>query len=225
MDGAALLAYTQRRLAEFGLAVNAGRAATLYDAITEGRDEVQARLALIAPDLFGSDVTLEVLDADENTWKIPDDTADAVRTAGLYLTATGYESVLLVPSAQLNVDAGDYVFRDPRTVQLRDGLSVTGAAGGALVLRCIPQGGDIDGDTTEAEVGLPVPCHRAIGQYAAIVVLTADEESDAAVAERMFERTMQRLEEQYGSYDVNDGMKLRHAILAAGARNFPDRLP
>lgn len=225
MDGAALYLYLQRRLAENGLAVESGRAGTLYDYLTEGRDEVKARLALVAPTLFAEGVTLELVDADLNTWKIPDATADLIRTDGVYWQSTSYAPQLLTPSAQLNRDDGGYVWTSPRTLQLRRGLSVTAVSGGALQVLGVLQGDDIDETTPEADVGLPTPCHRAIAQMAAVLALTADEESDAAIAERRFEATMFRLEQQYGSFDVNDGMKLRHALLATATNQYGDMLP
>jgi hypothetical protein len=225
VDGAGLLLYVKRRLAESGLTLEAGREATLYDALTEGRDIVKGRLALVAPTLFADAITLELEDADLNQWKLPDASADLIRTDGVYWNSSSLVPQLLTPSAQLNRDDGAYVWVSPRALQLRRGLAVSSVTGGALRVLGVAHGADIDEETEEADVGLPTPCHRAIGQMAALLALTADEESDGSIAERRFEQTMLQLENQYGSFDTNDGMKLRHALLATATNQYGDMLP
>jgi hypothetical protein len=222
VDGEALLTFLKRRLAENGLTLGEAREGTLLDALTEGRDVVQGILALVAPELFASDLTLELDDADLNQYKFADEAADAVRTVGVFLSCSGTLR-MLTPSAQLNRDLGEYAWTSPRTLRLNRGISL--GATDSLVVRVIPHGEPIEDDTPADEIGLPAPCHRAIGLQAAVAVLTIDEESDAAAAEKRFAREMERLEQLYGSYDVNDGMKLRHAMLASAADEFGDMLP
>lgn len=224
MTGVQLLLYLERRLAENGLtSLEAGREDDLYDALTEGRDVVLGRLALVTPELFITPVTLEADDADLNTYRLPAATKDPIRIPSLWLTSSTLPPRMLTPSAQLGRDDGDYVLRSPRIWQLRSTLAL--GATDALEVRAVLSGADIVAGTTEAEVGLPTPTHRAIGLAAAVAALTVDEESDASIATRRFETEMARLEDLYGSYDLNDGMKLRHALLASAAVEFGEMLP
>lgn len=222
MTGAELYAYLVRRLAESGLTLEAGRSDTLYDALTEGRDVVKGELALVAPALFAPTVALEVDSADLNQYRIPAATKDPLRVTGLFLVDGDGERVMLTPAAQLNRDDGDYVLTGPRKWRLRRGLSI---GTGTLEIDAVLHDAAITVATTEANIGLPTPCHRAIGLSAAVRMLTVDEESDAAVAERLYERELLRLENLYGSYDMNDGMKLRHAIMASEGSQYGDMLP
>jgi hypothetical protein len=205
MDGAALLTFLKRRLAESGLSLEADRDAELLDYLTQGRDDVLAELADEAPLAVRTTVTLD--DAAAPVYTLPAGTPDPYRLLELRDSATG-ES--LEPSVTLNQDAGHYRVDTPRTIRLADAVSLSGQLEGDYVLAGAP----IDADTAEADIGLPTTCHRAIGLAAAVFALTADEESDATVAAGLYQREITRLKSLYGNFDFNDGLKLRHGMLA-----------
>jgi hypothetical protein len=223
MIGTELLTYLQRRLAENGLTLETGRTDTQYDALTEGRDDVKMELALVAPSLFVTRVTLEVADATLNTFRIPAASKDPLRTDGVFLRCSNEERILLTPAAQLNRDDGDYVFTSPRIVQFKTGLTLP--TGGSYQLDAVLHDAAITAATTEAQVGLPTPCHRAIAKRGAVLMLTSDEESDATNAEKDYGRELEKLTQLYGSYDTSDGMKLRHALMASVAAEYGEMLP
>jgi hypothetical protein len=207
MTGAQLLAYVKRRLAEANVTVEAGRDDELYDAITEGRDELLQALALCAPIVGKTTVTLEVDGSDDRLYAFPAATADALRVLEL-LEATTREP--FTPAAQLDQDNGDYEWVTPRQIRLSDNAD----PGDGILAIIIAHPGDIGAGTTQAQIGLPTPCHRAIGKFAAILALTADEESDASIAMALYQRELEKLEKLYGDYDANGGLALREALMA-----------
>lgn len=213
MTGAELLTYVTRRLAENGLTVPAERAAELYDYITEGRDVLLQAFAVAAPVVVRSYVTLEQV-GDTQVWQFPAATLDPYRVTHVYDNDGG---ATLTPAATLNQDGGEYRWRSIRELELAECVELEGAP----EVECVLAGSAIDADTTAAEIGLPVTCHRAIGKLAAVLALTADEESDAGVAGRLFEAELQRLETIYGDYDTGSGTSLRQALMASvGATHF-----
>jgi hypothetical protein len=113
------------------------------------------------------------------------------------------------PSATLDQDAGDYEWLNVRQLRLSDNAD----PGTGVQVIYVPAGVDIVVGTAEAAVGLPTTCHRAIGKYAAVLALTADEESDAKNAMGLFERELERLERMYGDYDMSGGFSLRAALM------------
>ena len=208
MTGLELFAYVKRRLAENGLTLETGREAELYDYLTDGRDDVLQELALDAPVAVKETVTLVLLTADPPVWKIPDATLDPMQILDVRDAGTG---VPLVPSANLNNDGGHYRWNTNRKLQLADSVGLSGSLEADIV--CARTA--ITAATTEAQVGLPTPCHRAVGLWAAVLALTADEESDARAATALYQRAIDRLKKLYGNYDVNSGMALREALLAS----------
>ena len=208
MTGAELLTYVKRRLAENGLTLEADRAGELYDYITDGRDDVLQELALDAPDAVKETVTLDVVTTNPPVWKLPDATKDAMRVLELRDAGTGYP---LTPSSSLNNDGGHYRLNSPRRVQLADEAVLTGSLEGDFVLAKAA----ISAATAEADIGLPTPCHRAIGLCAAMLALTADEESDARTATALYSRALDRLKKLYGDFDRNSGLALREAFMAS----------
>ena len=208
MTGLQLLAYVKRRLAENGLTLEADRENELYDYLTDGRDDVLQELALDAPVAVQETVTLVLVTADPPVWKIPDATLDPMRILDLRDDGTG---VPLVPSANLNNDGGHYRWITNRRVQLADSVGLSGSLEADIVAARVA----ITAATTEAQVGLPTPCHRAIGLWAAVLALTADEESDARAATALYGRAIERLKQLYGDYDINSGMALREAMLGS----------
>lgn len=208
MDGVAALTYLNRRLAEAGLDVGEERTAELYDAITEGRDEVLTTLALVAPDLFATKtVALEVDVDDTSVRDIPDAEPDPVRVVSVR-ASTGRD---LVPSLSPDFDSGEYVWISPRSIKVVRGFA------GDITVRYVPAGGEIDETTadTAAAWSLPRNCHRAAVKQAAVIALTADEESDARIAMALYTREIERLERLYGDYDTNQGAGLRVGSLAS----------
>lgn len=208
MTGVELLAYVKRRLAENGLTLETDRAAELYDYLTDGRDDVLQELALDAPVAVKETVTLVLLTADPPVWKLPDATLDPMQILDLRDAGTG---VPLIPSSNLNNDGGHYRWNTNRRVQLAEAVGLSGSLEADVVLARVA----ITAATTEAQVGLPTPCHRAVGLWAAVLALTADEESDARAATALYQRAIDRLKSLYGNYDVNSGMALREALMAS----------
>lgn len=207
MTGAELLTYVQRRLAEAGLDVPAERTAELYDYITEGRDTLLQAFALTAPVVVKAVVTLEQVGATQ-VWQFPAATKDPYRVLQVYDSETLEP---LDPSAKLDNDAGHYAWVTLRSLRLAQDVALEGAPAVDAVLH----GGAIVAGTAEAAIGLPTTCHRAIGKLAAVLALTADEESDARTAAGLFQREIDQLERIYGDYDANGGLALRHALMAA----------
>lgn len=205
MNGAQLQTYVLRRLAEEGLTLEANRTNELYDYITEGRDELLAAFALAAPVVVqAAPIALVQVDpiADPKLWKLPDVTKDLFRI----IAVREIESKELFTLSQiLNQDAGDYEWVTLR--QLR--LSESSDQGAGIEVIVVPHQGVIDNTTTEPNIGLPTPCHRAIGKFAAVLALTADEESDATNAMGLYTRELDRLERIYGDYDSMGGASLR----------------
>jgi hypothetical protein len=217
MTGPELLAYLQRRLGEHGLAVESGRADELYDYLTEGRDELLAVFADVAPIVVKQTVTLEADGGDDRNLKLPDATKDPYRVLDVRAVTTREP---LIPSAVLNQDDGHYVWRSIRGLRLGDGVN----APGGVEVDLVPHRGAITAATAEADVGLPTTCHRAVGKFAAVLALTADEESDASNARKLFASELSRLERLYGSYDDNGGAALRMAFMQSYGQWLGDTL-
>ncbi len=216
--GTDLFGGLQRRLGESGLSVESARETELYAFLTEGRDETLERLAEECPFAVVQVVALEQVSAGSRQWKIPDDTLDPLRAPAIRDSGSGRE---LEPSSELNQDAGEYVYVTPRLIQLADHLQLEGDPElVAVLLAAAP----IDADAEQEEVGLPATCNRAIVLQAAVLALTADEESDATKATELAEAAFARLVNRYGSFDLNDGIKLRHALMRTMGRQSGDML-
>lgn len=215
MTGSQLLDYVLRRLAEKGLSLPAERTAELYDLITEGRDAVKLRLAVAGSPATKTLVALERVGSSQ-VYKFPDATRDPLQVIELRNAGTNEP---LEPAVSLNVDAGHYRWNSFRQVQLADDLSVTG-----LEVDAVLADADIDATTTEANIGLPTPCHRAIGKYAAWKAVTVDEESDGAGMEKDYETAVGRLESIYGEFDHASGLSLRHGLMNTIGRGFGDMI-
>lgn len=209
MTGAQLLTYLKRRLAEQGLTLEADRVDELYDYLTEGRDELLSSFALAAPIVVqAAPIALVPVDAINfpRLWKIPDATKDLFRV----IAVREIESKeLFTPSGSIDQDAGDYEWVTLRQIQLAESSD----PGAGIEVIVVPHQGDIVAGTTEANIGLPTPCHRAIGKYAAVLALTADEESDATNAMGLFTREIDKLERIYGDYDAMGGATLRSIFM------------
>lgn len=208
MTGAQLLTYVKRRLAENGLTLETDRDAELYDYLTDGRDDVLQELALDAQAAVKETVTMELVTAIPPVWKLPDATLDPMRILEIRDAGTG---VPLNPSSSLNNDGGHYRINSLRQVQLADAVGLSGSLECDVVVAKVA----ITSASTEAQIGLPTPCHRAVGLCAAVLALTADEESDARTATALYSRSLERLKQLYGDFDANSGMALREAMLGS----------
>jgi len=217
MTGVQLLAYVKRRLAENGLTVPAERDAELYDLLSEGRDALLVAFALCAPVVVKSTITLETDGSNDRLRTFPAATKDPFRVLAVKESSTGEE---LTPSASLNNDAGQYVWNTIRQLKLADDVEPEGNVEVDLVVHT----GDITAATTEPQVGLPTTCHRAIGKMAAVLAMTADEQSDASNAKRLFSSELERLEALYGDYDQSSGQALGPALMAAIGQHYGDTL-
>jgi hypothetical protein len=217
MTGVQLLAYLKRRLAEAGLTVTAERDDELYDNLTEGRDELLQAFSLAAPVVVKTTITLEVDPADDRIYNFAAAAKDPYRV----LEVRDKEShEPLTPAATLNVDGGDYAWDSIRRLWLAEHV---GVAEGVEVVY-VPAGVAIDAATTEAQVGLPTTCHRAVGKFAAVLALTADEESDAKNATALYQRELEKLERIYGEFDASGGFSLREALMESAGNLMNDTL-
>jgi hypothetical protein len=219
MTGAAALKYLQRRLAEFGLAVEQERVDELYDLITEGRDEMVSAFALGAPIVVKQTITLTPDVSDRQLYLWPAGTKDPYRVLRVYDAGTGED---LIPSSALNFDNGHYAWDSLTRLRLADFVGLTGALRVEAVLAAAP----IDQNTPDdfQAWGIPTTCHRAACKYAAVLALTADEESAATAAMGLFQREVERLEKLYGDYDANGGLALREALLKSIGEHLGDSL-
>jgi hypothetical protein len=222
MDGAAFLTYMQRRLAENGLSVDAERVAELLDYATEGRDLVLQALATAAPVAVKAVVQLE-LDptapgGSDRYYRFPLTTKDPYRVLDVVEANTDRP---LSPSASLNQDGGEYVWVNTRQLRLSDDADPDG---GINVTYVPSVSGNIAVGTAEKDIGLPVPCHRCAAKAGVVLALTADEQSDARAAIRLYEQEIDTLSTLYGDYDANGGLALREALLASIGTSSGDTL-
>lgn len=217
MTGAQLLTYVKRRLAENGLTVPAERDAELLDLITEGRDAILQAFALSAPVVVRSTITLETDGSNDRIRNFPAATRDPLRVLAVKESSTGEE---LVPTASLNNDAGQYRWNNLRQLELADDVEPEGNVEVDLVVHPT----DIGSGTTEAAIGLPTTCHRAIGKMAAVLAMTADEQSDATNAKQQFRSELEKLEALYGDYDANGGLALGVQLMANIGQHYGDTL-
>jgi hypothetical protein len=215
VTGAQFLTYMKRRLAEQGLTVDAERDNELLDYATEGRDGILQVFAEAAPvvvkQIVSFDPPVGVL------YSLPAGTKDPYRALCVRDAGTGRE---LDPSSSIQNDAGEYVWRTLRQLQLADWVSLEGALEAEMVLHA----GAIDSATAEAAIGLPTTCHRAAAKLGVVLALTADEQSDATNAMGLFQREMEILERLYGEYDGNGGLALRNALMKSLGTAYGDSL-
>jgi hypothetical protein len=208
VNGPELLAYLERRLRLEGVSLAATEMASLYDTLTDARDQLREIFSLRAPILVRELVTLGLAPGETRVYQLPAASSDPLRCFGLRWSE---DREPLSPSAEtlLDFDHGEYEWLNPRQVRLADWVSPRGNLEG---LFAFPKGPITDG-SQESDIGLLVPAHRAIGKLAAYLYLTADEEHDAANAEKIYQTELAQLLKLYGSYDRQAGEALRHAIL------------
>lgn len=212
MTGAALLLYIKRRLRLAGITIAAASEEenALMDYATEGRDTLLQVFAQRAPILVREFITLEVDVVDTQIYRFPAATKDPLKLLNL----RGKDNRdRLEPSAEtmLDSDGGTYEWRDIRTVRLGEHVTPIGGLEATVVLVKDP----ITTATAEAGIGVPVPTHRAIGKYAAMLYATADDDTDGSTFEKQFLQEIDRLIKLYAQFDNNAGEGLRVAMLAA----------
>lgn len=211
MDGAALALGVRRRLGLEGLTDEqldaAAGSATLYEHITAARDALVLSFAMSAPLVVqAAPFTLEVDGADDRVRTFPAATKDPMRVLVVRDATSGQE---LTPAARLNFDDGQYRWDTLRQLRLGDGVTAD------VELVAVLARAAIDATTTEAQVGLPLPCHRAIVLAGALNALTVDEESDGRATAALLAAELDKLERTYSEYDQNGGEALRNAFLAS----------
>jgi hypothetical protein len=212
VTGAELLTYMKRRLRLAGLTIGAGSEDenALMDAATEGRDTLRQIFAQRAPILVREFVTLEQDVGNASLFNFPAATKDPLKVLNLR-PVTSRDT--MIPSAEdlLDMDGGEYEWLSLRQVRVGENVAPSGGLEVAVVLFKDP----ITTATAEAAIGAPVPTHRAIGKYGALLYATADEDSDGTILEKQFLQEIDRLIKLYAQYDRNGGAGLRQAMLQA----------
>lgn len=217
MDSTALLTYVQRRLGIEGMTDEQTDTAEIFDCLTEGRDEVRSLLAEVAEHVVKESFNLEVDGANDRLWKFPAAKADATRIVKVKSVTTGEQ---LNPAGMLNEDGGEYVWDTHRQLLLADHVDPPGG----VAVEAILQYPDVTAGLTPAQMGVPDPATRAVGKFAVVLALTADEESDAANAVKLLEREFAKLERLYGDFDRQGGQSLRELFLMNYGRLHGDSI-
>jgi hypothetical protein len=212
VTGAELLTYIKRRLRLAGVTIGAASEDenALMDAATEGRDTLRQIFAQRAPILVREFVTLEQDVVNRSLFNFPAATKDPLKVLNIR-PVTSRDT--MIPSAEdlLDTDGGEYEWLSLRQVRVGENVSPLGGLEVSVVLFKDP----ITTATAEAAIGAPVPCHRAIGKYGALLYATADEDSDGTILEKQFLQEIDRLIKLYAQYDRNGGAGLRQAMLQA----------
>jgi hypothetical protein len=212
MTGAALLLYIKRRLRLVGVNIPAASEEenALMDYATEGRDTLLQVFAQRAPILVREYVTLEQDVADRSLFTFPAATKDPLKVLNLRAVTTRDP---LIPSAAhlLDSDGGEYEWLTPRQVRVGEHVAPPGGLQAAVVL----VKDAITTATTEPNIGVPIPTHRVLGKYGALLYATADEDADGRILEQQYREELDRLIKLYAQYDNNGGEGLRQAFLHA----------
>lgn len=212
MNGQALLTYMKRRLRLVGVNIPAASEEenALMDYATEGRDTLLEVFAQRAPILVREFVTLVVDPTDSHIYRLPVATKDPLKLLNL----RGKDNRdRFNPSADtmLDSDGGQYEVLDIRTVRIGEHVTPLGGLEAAIVL----VKDAITTATAEAAIGVPIPTHRALGKYGALLYATADEDADGSILEKQYLQEIDRLIKLYAQFDNNAGEGLRQAMLAA----------
>ena len=217
MTGLQLYALLRRRLAEAGVTVAAEREAELYDSLTAARDRLKMAFADAAPIVVRENVTLEEDGADDRLHAFPAATNDPLQVLEVRELTTREK---FDASGHLNHDGGEYSWENTRQLRLADEAD----SGDGVEVVAVLMGDDISSATTEAQVGLPTPCHRAIAYGAAVLALTVDEESDAGVAAKLYQAELELLVNIYSSFDRQGGGALRAAFMQTLGAQYSDTI-
>lgn len=212
MTGAQLLTYMKRRLRLVGVTIPAASEDenALMDYATEGRDTLLQVFAQRAPILVRQFVTLEQDVTDSALFNFPAATKDPLKILNTRAVTTRDP---LVPSAEhlLDSDGGEYEWLSLRQVRVGEHV----VPPGGLQIAAVLVADSLTTATSEAAIGVPIPCHRAIGKYGALLYVTADEDADGSVLEKQFLQEVDRLIKLYAQFDNNAGEGLRQAMLRA----------
>lgn len=216
MTGEELFRYVERRLGMESVPDDDVTPEGIYDALTEARDEVLRRASLAAPRLFLATITLEVA-AGTRRYQVPAAYRDPVAVETVRVTPSLER---LEPSSAIDQDGGDYQWLSPRLLVVGEHVDV----GDGLEIEATVDLAPITSDTSEAAIGVPVPFHRAIGKFAALLVATIDDRSNGELSLRLYEREMEQLENRFAAFDGQAATELRQAILASYGRQHGDEL-
>jgi len=229
--GTDLLLRTKYRLAEAtGVSVETGREAELYNALTEARDDIRQRLAIDAPlAVQALPLVLEQDLTDPNIWSWPSAAPDYERVITVRPQPSSYrwehQRRPLDPAVTLGFDGGQYEWLTPRSLRLNPRYRIpAGATGGIEVIGVPFWTTAVTSATTAATVGLPQPTWQSLTYMAAALVLSADEETNPAMALGMAEKGIKRLESLYGDYDTASGMAAHHGFMASVQAQWGDML-
>lgn len=229
--GTDLLQRVKYRLAEAtGVSVEAGRDAELYNALTEARDDIRQRLAIDAPlAVQALPLVLEQDLTDPNIWNFPTAAPDYERIITVRPEPTGTQWYNmrrpLDPAVTLGFDGGQYEWLTPRSLKLNPRYRIqAGASGGIEVIGVPFWTTAVTNATTASTIGLPQPTWQALTYLAAALALSADEETNPALAMGMAEKGIKRLESLYGDYDTASGMAAHHGLMASLQAQWGDML-
>ncbi|MGE0347323.1 MAG: hypothetical protein AB7N73_14495 [Gemmatimonadales bacterium] len=216
MTGEELARYVMRRLGMGSTPDDDLPPEAIYDYCTEARDEVRRRASMAAPRLFLTTIALEA-GSGTREYQVPAATKDPIAVEAVRVTPS---LARLEPSSSLEQDGGDYVWRSPRLLVIAEHVDI----GTGLELEAVVDVAAVTSATTEAEIGVPTAFHRAIGKMAAVLAMTQDDRSDAAVQLRLYEREMEQLEDRFASFDGQAGGELRQALLSSYGRQYGDAI-
>lgn len=211
MDGTELLDALERRLGLHAIVDERLDPPTLLDALTETRDKILRVFAQGAPVVVRATQTL--------TQGTPDTDYSFVGVTPIRVlevrSVTG--SYPLRPSLSAN-DAGDYHFISTTTLRLTEGVAPSGGVEAVY----IPHYPRIQQATTEAQIGLPAPCHWAIIKGAVVEILSVDNEADIRLPLAQFQSELADLENLYSEFDARGGIAFREALMGTYGQWFGD---
>ena len=180
--GAELLDDLKQRLALNGLVDETLTDAVLYGLLKKGRNKVRQDLATAVPARLKETVALTTTDS--VTHALPTHRSTPLRL--LEVRDQGNERGRLTASTRPK-DGGQYERTSPRTFRLRSGVTVSA---GLEVVAVFPVTATITAATTDEELGVPPEAYDAVVHWAAVLALTADEETNADNERTLFEGAM-----------------------------------
>jgi hypothetical protein len=207
VTGAELLAFVKDRLALANVSDERLTDPTLYRFIRTARNRLL--LALRAPFVVRSIVTLEQDPADERVWTLAEAAPDPlvwleVRKAG------GGVPLFVASNVEKHGHYEPYTLRSVRSV--RDYSAPTEGLEAVIVG---VESGTIGGATTEADIGVWAAAHEAVGYLAAKLAMTVNNVSAGESEATEFEAEMALVMEAAGGLHAGSGHGLRDAFVAA----------
>lgn len=217
MTGARLAEFIKQRVGAAGIPDERLNDVTeLYNYATWARNAIRRRLALDAPVAVRELLALEQDPADRSVFQFPAAAKDPLRVLLVREAATRQPLRPRLDERGL----GRYEWVNTRKLRYAEDRSPSGG----LEVYYVPVADPITQQTAEADMGLPVPCHEAIGFGAAVLWLTANEESDARSELELFRFEMDQLLELYAEFDPNEGMAVLDGMLVEYGEHFGDML-